>query len=136
MVRPDQRPKNLDIHVNKYGKFGIAFSKDFITKNGGIPVHYIPTQAKESSFINKGQFYDIKAKEFLNYYDIIQKSKSDDLIDMITEIQNFLSYHIFAYTKFFDHGLSDDEPKNYYFEREWRILGNLKFNIYDIGVFT
>jgi hypothetical protein len=29
--------------------------------------------------------------------------------------------------------LNEDDPENYYFEREWRILGNLWFEITDIN---
>lgn len=37
-----------------------------------------------------------------------------------------------AYVKLFDATLPDDHPDNYYMEREWRSLGNIKFTIDDI----
>ncbi len=44
----------------------------------------------------------------------------------------FLMFQIFCYFKFFDHDLPDDHDENYYFEREWKIVGNLKFTLNDI----
>ena len=35
---------DLGIHVGKYSPFGLSFSKDFIVRQGGCPVFYIPIQ--------------------------------------------------------------------------------------------
>jgi len=120
--------KDLKIHISKYSKFGIAFSKAFIVKNGGMPVHYIPKQAPESGHINKGQFYNDKAEKFMEYWD----QSVGNIRDIVIDFKGFLDFNVFSYVKFFDHTLSDSDPKNYYFEREWRILGNLKFNETDV----
>ena len=122
----------LKIHISKYGRFGIAFNKDFIVRKGGSPVYYIPIQSKVSSIINKGEYFDKKLDWFFNYFLSEIENERAELKDMITEIDDFLSYHFFSYVKFFDQSLPDNDPKNYYFEREWRILGNLYFNISDI----
>lgn len=45
------------------------------------------------------------------------------------DMERFLSFHIFSYLKFFDHSLNDDHEDNYYFEREWRVIGNIHFSI-------
>ena len=45
---------------------------------------------------------------------------------------NFLGGYLFPFMKFFDLGLSDEHPDNYYMEREWRIFGVLSFAIADI----
>jgi len=50
----------------------------------------------------------------------------------LTDLRLFLDFHVFSYLKFFDHDLLEDHPENYYFEREWRIVGSLRFNIDDI----
>lgn len=44
----------------------------------------------------------------------------------------FLDFHIFSFTKFFDDAKPDDDPQNFYMEREWRILGNLDFRLDDV----
>ena len=126
--------KQLKTHINKYSPFGIAFSKDFIVRKGGTPVYYIPLQAKASysSNIKKGEFFDGKLDWFFNYFLSETDNEKQKLKDMIINIENFLTFHIFSYVKFFDHELPDDDSNNFYFEREWRKLGNLDFNISDI----
>ncbi len=51
---------------------------------------------------------------------------------VITDLNWFFNYSIFSYLKFFDQSLSEDDPENYYFEREWRVLGEVKFDIKDV----
>jgi hypothetical protein len=36
---------DLGIHISKYSPFGLSFSKDFVVKQGGCPVFYMPLQA-------------------------------------------------------------------------------------------
>ena len=50
----------------------------------------------------------------------------------LTDFRLFLDFHVFSYLKFFDHALLDHHPDNYYFEREWRIVGSLPFDMDDI----
>ncbi|MBC8484459.1 MAG: hypothetical protein H8D45_00245 [Bacteroidetes bacterium] len=127
--------KELKFHIKKYSRFGIAFYKDFIVRKGGTPVYYLPlrAQASYSNNIKKGELFD-KELESLNCFLSETANKKQELKDGIKHIQeNFLAYHIFSYVKFFDHELPDGDSENYYFEREWRLLGNLDFNIGDIA---
>jgi len=50
----------------------------------------------------------------------------------LMDLEHFLSFHIFSYLKFFDHGLNDEHEDNFYFEREWRTIGNIQFCLEDI----
>jgi len=124
--------EHLEIHLTKYPSFGLGFKKDFIVKNGGTPVYYIPSEAKESSIINKGQYFDEKLDKFSYYVSYVIDTKCQQTLDIIKEIDEFLTFQVFSYVKFFDHNLSDDAPNNYYFEREWRVFGNLKFSIKNV----
>ena len=54
------------------------------------------------------------------------------LFKRVIDLQCFFDFHIFSYLKFFDHMLNDDHEDNYYFEREWRVVGNVKFSPEDI----
>lgn len=124
--------KHLKIHTTKYGRFGLAFEKDFIVNNGGTPVYYLPLEAKVSSSIKKGRYFDKKLDKFQNDILEVVNTKCPEVRDIIKDIEAFLDYHVFSYTKFFDHTLADKDPDNYYFEREWRVLGNLKFSMEDV----
>jgi hypothetical protein len=64
----------------------------------------------------------------------INITPGDDAIwyDMqLTQLQMFLDYHIFSFLKFFKHNLPDAHRENYYFEREWRVVGRVQFNMED-----
>ena len=48
------------------------------------------------------------------------------------ELTYFLDFHVFSYVKFYDHTYADDHDDNYYLEREWRVVGNVKFSLTDV----
>ncbi|MFC1932655.1 abortive infection system antitoxin AbiGi family protein [Chloroflexota bacterium] len=50
----------------------------------------------------------------------------------LTQLQHFLDFHIFSFLNFFDHTYPENHPDNFYFEREWRVVGNIKFNVEDV----
>lgn len=50
----------------------------------------------------------------------------------LNNVESFLDFHLFAYIKAFEHLLRDDSTKNYYLEREWRVVGNMKFSLTDV----
>jgi hypothetical protein len=156
---------DLAIHVEKYGGFGLSFSKDFIAQKGGGPVHYIPRNASlppdlPSPHKCKGDYFDDMAKLYeqlgrhlLPYYagrgsildmkfppfDIDHPDAPKNIAAFLEQypgvglfIERFFSLHILCYLKFFDHNLPDDSPQNYYFEREWRVFGNIQFVLEDV----
>jgi hypothetical protein len=85
--------EDLSLHIKKYSPFGLSFSKDFISKNGGGPVHYLSQKSKvrvikkietkdmqelfkggkgiEAFFdhIDKGEYFD---KMMVEYHDLFQ----------------------------------------------------------------
>lgn len=48
------------------------------------------------------------------------------------QLNFFLDFNIFSFIKFFDDARSEEDIDNYYMEREWRLLDDLKFNLNDI----
>ncbi len=37
-----------------------------------------------------------------------------------------------SHLKFFDHDRDDEDPENFYFEREWRVSRNVRFTLGDV----
>jgi hypothetical protein len=50
----------------------------------------------------------------------------------LKQLTNFLDFRIFSYVKIFDPLKEDDDPDNYYMEREWRVIGNFEFALSDV----
>ncbi|MFC2073179.1 hypothetical protein ACFLUU_10915, partial [Chloroflexota bacterium] len=155
----------LDIHIAKYGRFGLSFTKHFIAMKGGKPLTYIPKfgthpvgQSSESHY----KYFDKREKHYLNLFEVLSdevskiypnghyspylpsavrkgRNKPKDLNSLlkrvpsiITGLRNFFDVEFFSYLKFFDHSLDDEEKHNYYFEREWRVIGKVQFEIKDV----
>lgn len=126
---------DLSIHMGKYSLFGISFCKDFIAQAGGAPVHYVPKIASVYEAGTKAAYFDKITTLCNQLFSEIRFNRQNypaDFLKKLGELERFLDFHIFSYVKFFDHLLDDDDIDNYYFEREWRIIGNLNFKIQDI----
>lgn len=127
-----------DIHKAKFGQFGIAFDKDFIVRKGGRPVHYIPRKAIINPMLSNGgeamdNYFNKMTKELYGYFDNLLCEQSKDAEKKTYQsFHDFIEIHIKPYLKFYDHALPDAHIDNYYFEREWRVVGNVKFNISDV----
>jgi hypothetical protein len=48
-------------------------------------------------------------------------------------IERLLDAYVLSYIKFFDSHLSEDDERNYYFEREWRVINNIRFTLDDVS---
>lgn len=90
--------------------------------------------------VPKGVYFDDMLREYHELFRLFKEMERkqstapgvSDLSKRINELQRFFNFHVFSYFKFFDHRKSDDDPDNYYFEREWRIVGNLKFDLSEV----
>ncbi len=47
----------------------------------------------------------------------------------LQDLQRFMDFFIFSYIKFFDPALDDSAAENFYMEREWRVVGNVPFEL-------
>ncbi len=66
------------------------------------------------------RFLETKIREFSDAVGVSEEE------NQLRELQRFFDFHIFSFIKLFDDSLPDKDPENYYMEREWRLLGNLK----------
>jgi len=135
--------EDLALHTEKYSRFGLSFDKDFIVEKGGTPVYYLPKEAKVDLFfqkVSKGAYFDKMIQDYHElsqlFHTLIMKSSTTAGVPKdshrLQELEFFFNFHILSQVQFFDHRLADNDPNNYYFEREWRVIGNVQFNIEDV----
>jgi hypothetical protein len=128
---------DFEVHMKKYCKFGIGFSKDFLVAQGVRPVFYIPRNAMVTN-INIADYFNRNIKNYsqlsvghsMHFLQEIQKGNFNNPVPL--DIFHFFDLQVLSFIKFFDHDKTDDDPDNYYLEREWRSLERIEFSIQDI----
>jgi hypothetical protein len=148
---------DLTIHIEKYSQFGISFKKYFLISNGATPVFYVPKTSRVKiprvptdkeleemriTQINKTEYYETDKGLFFdemirNYHTLFQHisqciNPTEPTWRIKFDVRHFFDFYIFSFIKFYDPSLPENHCDNYYFEREWRILGNLIFEKKDI----
>jgi len=111
---------DFEIHMRKYSRFGLSFSKDFLIPQGMRPVYYVPN----NSIRSKKNISDI-FNENIKKYAHLEKGLPFD-------VRGFFIFEVFSFIKFFDAEKAEDDPDNFYMEREWRGLERIEFNVHDI----
>lgn len=148
---------DLKRHMNHYGGFGIGFKKEHLIERGANPIFYIATNSKlkaykkddngyvittdgriEKEWVDR-QAYFLKNLERLHEYlwhiNPQINPKTTPLLneeDALRELKEFINFHILSYFKPWKFTENHDDPDNYYFEREWRIIGHLFFDLNDV----
>jgi hypothetical protein len=111
------------IHMEKYSRFGVAFSKKYLLeKKGAAPVHYVPLGQRSAGHTGQLAFDKLgKAVEGL------PRTDQASLL-LMTSIQ----VNVLSFLQFFDASKAEDDPENYYMEREWRTLTSIQFRIEEV----
>ncbi len=135
-------PKNaLDVHMKKYGFFGMSLDRQYLVSFHARPVTYIPIYSGDILGISgRTLIRDIESsvKGFYKYYlKTEEKNQEDysrglgslpkDAKEFVSALKSTLLKDFIGFIKPFNSELNIDNPDNYYMEREWRKLGNIKF---------
>jgi len=100
----------------------------------------IEIEDQDWALTTKADYFDKMLEKYHEalrlFSDLINQSpnhprKLDHHYDL-DDLRLFLDFHVFSYVKFFDHNLPEYDIENYYFEREWRIINSLKFELEDV----
>jgi hypothetical protein len=152
----DIPPEQLQVHMQKYGSFGIAFSKEALLRQGAMPVWYVARNARNRAV---GIGPRTVADRFDELWTEIQRIRCDleeyvagidgaptflsklsppntcaghRVLGRYSALQGELEELVFARTKFFTAGLPEYHNENYYMEREWRLHEGLAFRLEDV----
>lgn len=121
---------DLHIHMGKYSRFGLAFSKRFLVRRGASPVFYVARDAIRHRGERLDQTLDSVAKEVHRLHKEAFKTEQDHP-GRRTLLAN-LGFSIFGFIKGFESSAVETEEANYYMEREWRVLGCVEFKLSDV----
>jgi hypothetical protein len=145
----------LDLHMKKYSRFGLAFSKAFLVAMGANPVFYVvrdgivpgfhvmsvgPGSAEMVENPSRAELLDRLHSEAMALsdanYDLIADCKDPDLRSRLLRTENLRSLiyeGVLAFIKPFDSTEPEDGDNNYYMEREWRVFGSVEFTLADVS---
>jgi hypothetical protein len=129
--------KAISIHVRKFGPFGLAFDKGFLIRHGANPVFYIaiddelPIHPKG----NRGAHFD-KMMNDISLLTVLPMDRDSGLSsaqkESLTRVTDFLWHHVLAFAKPFEALSGWNSKAHTYMKREWRLLGQLDFELKDI----
>jgi hypothetical protein len=54
-------------------------------------------------------------------------------LERLIRVRRFLLFYVLSYLKAFDDSKPDGDPDNFYMEREWRVVGNVRFELSDVA---
>lgn len=124
---------DLGLHVQKYSRFGLAFSKTFLIAKGTAPVFYVPRGVQ--------LFGQSRAEALDSLIDELKRMhpgppQGPGALSWrppeLSTLEKFVEDLVLAFVKPFDETRPESDPANYYMEREWRTLTSVAFRIGDV----
>ena len=107
---------------------------------GATPVFYV---AKDAPYLLSpetlaGRFVDMASRfqDFFSRMAFVSNHPKELFGSDLRELENawhFMLHQVLPYIKVFDSGTPDDAVDNYYMEREWIVVGGVKFEIEDVS---
>ena len=130
---------SLQIHRSKYGEFGIALKRDYLINRGLRPVMYFPTRPDDATSVQGSEaLRDIEVffrslRKYADDHEFASSSRTmaqpaESSEELLKGALSIIAMQFIAFLKPFSSVLEDQDPDNYYLEREWRRLGNMKFD--------
>jgi hypothetical protein len=148
---------DLEIHMRKYSRFGLSFLKPFLIEKGANPVFYIAKNAKSLDIskerelvaqygerVPRGALFEARLRTFHHLFQKLLVDNRELFAEgdpdgpwteeqrELRELQSFLEVYVFSFLKPFDDTSADEDPENYYMEREWRVWGDVRFEQKDV----
>ena len=128
---------SLDVHIKKYGFFGVAVSKVFLAARGARPVMYMP-YIKDSIGTPHGTelIKDIDSI-YKKLYELSGYENARNVTRSLGDVPGDVALHVIkscmekdfmAFIKPYDVTLQNTNESSFYMEREWRLLNNIEFN--------
>lgn len=105
----DINMQRIEWHTKKYGKYGIAFHKDWSIRQGIQPIHYI----NPDSFL---------LREYRETFIEAEKYDGNEL--KVEKLQDYLLCHL-AFMKPLYSECFTNQGQNFHDEREWRYVPNM-----------
>ena len=132
--------ESMGIHMQNYSHFGLSFMKTFMKTKGCNPVYYISagSPCTDHRYLPGDSRRDVEwgvffQKAFDDWYRTLPCSNGQIDVPRLSPAQNMNLWYVFGHLKFFDSSLPEDDPKNYYMEREWRLIGSMEFQLSDVA---
>jgi hypothetical protein len=150
---------DLPVHMEKYGPFGIAFPKAFLVNRGASPVFYIAKdseidpadnadagirQSSVTPYTRAVFFREMLGSLHRSSIDLLRAvstvadsdgPKARELAELgkrVAQLRPYLDEYVFSYCVPFDSALDESHREHFYMEREWRVLGDVRFSLADV----
>lgn len=154
---------DLGLHMGKYGEFGLGFERAYLVARGASPAFYVAHDSfvrarPQAGIVTRGEHFNemgsiygqLRAFVFsggrepgtedADLHEILAahpELRGEPAVQRLTErlhkLTQFLDSYVFGYVKCFDSGLPDDDDRNFYLEREWRVPRRIDFTLDDVA---
>jgi hypothetical protein len=119
------------------------FTSDLMTEVMRDPMtfDYAKVRASIDQTIERGAAFDRAVPEWHRMVDLLRnllmQTRASPGVPLeaqkLHDLTLFMEFQVFSFIKFFDPGLDDSHHENFYMEREWRVVGNVQFNLTGIS---
>jgi hypothetical protein len=146
---------DLAIHMAKYGSFGLSFLKSFLVKCGANPAFYVAADSvifpddpaaivfsgsRSPKPLTRSELMERVIREAmatdyqLHSMALAEKGAITQGVTLATGslLGSMIRSHFLSFCVPFDSASTDAARENYYMEREWRILGDVRFDLDDV----